>query len=102
MKVEIKELKSTRYKFNISSNKDFPLVLNTAYFLGWTVLINKKQVDIAPSKNGLISFMIPKGKNLVEVSFNDTPNRSIALLISIISFVLVLKLFFQNWYIRYK
>ena len=102
LKVEIKEVKSTRYKFNISSNKDFPLVLNTAYFPGWDVLINKKQVDIAPSENGLISFTLPKGKNLVEVSFNDTPIRSIAFLISIISFVLVLKLFFQNWYIRYK
>ena len=102
VKVEVKEVKSTRYKFNISSNKDFPLVLNTAYFPGWDVLINKKHVDIAPNKNGLISFTLPKGKNSVEVSFNDTLIRSIALLISIISFVLVLKLFFQNWYIRYK
>lgn len=102
MKAETKELKSTRYKFNISSNKDFPLILNTAYFPGWRVFINKKQVGITPSKNGLISFTLPKGKNLVEVNFNNTPIRNIALFISVISFVLVVKLFFQNWYIRYK
>lgn len=102
LKVETKELNSTRYKFNISSNKDFPLILNTAYFPGWIAKIDGKRVNTSANKKGLITFNVPKGDHKAEVSFSDTSIRTLSLAISLIAFVLVIKLFFQNWYIKYK
>ena len=102
IKVDKREIKSTKYKFNISSGRDFPLVLNTAYFPGWIATIDKNRVNTYANKNGLITFNVPKGQHRVEVSFSDTPIRTLSLAISLIAFVLVIKLFFQNWYIRYK
>ncbi|EKD90318.1 MAG: hypothetical protein ACD_31C00017G0002 [uncultured bacterium] len=102
IKIDKREIKSTKYKFNTSSDVNFPLILNTAYFPGWVAKIDGKRVNTSANKKGLITFNVPKGDHKVEVSFSDTSIRTLSLAISLIAFVLVIKLFFQNWYIRYK
>ncbi len=102
IKIDEREIKSTKYKFNTSSDVNFPLILNTAYFPGWVAKIDGKRVNTSANKKGLITFNVPKGNHKVEVFFSDTPIRTLSLAISLIAFVLVIKLFFQNWYIKYK
>ncbi len=101
-KIEILERKTTRYKFNVAMDNGSDLTINTAYFPGWEVKVDGKFIKTAPSSNGLIKFKVSQGKHLVEVNFTNTMTRKLAVIITIISFALIVKLLAKNWYIRYK
>jgi hypothetical protein len=62
------------------------VVINQAYFPGWTVLVDKKQANIT-SKNGLMAFSLPAGYHSVEALFTDTPLRKIANSITLVSLI---------------
>ena len=88
------------YRFMTESTKSAGLTINTAYFPGWTAYIDNKQQAIEKNKGGLITLNIPSGRHSLEIKFQDTPIRMVSSLISILSFILVVTLFFKNWYIK--
>ena len=55
------------------TNEDKITTLNIAYFPGWEVKVNNRKVPVSPSKDGLIRFQLPKNKNTIDISFEDTP-----------------------------
>ena len=101
-KVEVLERKATSYKFNVIIDQESDLIVNTAYFPGWETKIDGIISKTTPSSTGLIKFKVPSGKHLVEVNFTNTIIRNLSLIITIVSFALIVKLLVKNWYIRYK
>ena len=101
-KINIQEIKSTKYIFNTKSEKDFVAIVNSAYFPGWIATIDGKKTDLFITNDGLIKLNVPKGEHAIHVIFKDTLIRSLALLLSLASLILVIILMLKNWYIKYK
>jgi len=86
------ERRNVRHLYNIDASVETRIRENTLYFPGWTVLIDKKPVQIEfqdPLHRGLMTFYVPKGKHTIDVIFKNTKMRSAANSISIISFLLL-------------
>ncbi len=92
---EIQTLSRTSidHKYIINSPSGVTIKENTLYFPGWTLLVNGKQKAIYytnPAYPGIVTFSLPKGLYEVELTFQNTKDRSISLLVSILSFFLAL------------
>lgn len=74
--------------------------VNTAYFPGWQGFVDGKRVKTEMNKDGLIQFWAPPGQHKIEVEFLDTPARSLAKIISLMSFIVLSILFIK--YLRVK
>jgi uncharacterized membrane protein YfhO len=81
--------KTTKYSFNLSEASESQLTINTAFFPGWKVFIDTKEQILLPDKNGLISFLFPKGEHHVDIRFTDTPIRKIAGVVSLLTLLLL-------------
>ena len=71
----------------LRSRLDAPQAFQATYltfaFPGWTVKLDGQPVPIVPSDpNGLITFEVPAGRHTITVSFEDTPIRTLANVIS--------------------
>ncbi len=62
---------STKHKYVINASTPVTVKENTLYFPGWTATYNGKPLNISPDKNGLITFNLPKGKNILTLNFED-------------------------------
>lgn len=91
--VKTQSLTATNYAFNIVVKDTTEAIINTAYFPGWTVFINNNKLDTKPNKDGIITFIIPKGEYVAEVKFLDTALRKIATTVSLVSLLVILTLF---------
>lgn len=69
--------------------------INTIYFPGWEAYANGKKLNINYDNNqGLIEFNLNKGQNDVLVVFGETPVRIVSDLISLLSLLVLLSLYF--------
>ncbi|HSX40467.1 MAG TPA: 6-pyruvoyl-tetrahydropterin synthase-related protein [Candidatus Saccharimonadales bacterium] len=93
--VKNQKIQPTHYEFSISSSQNQTAIVNAAYFPGWKVFIDKNEVKISPSELGLITFPISSGNHAVEVQLGETNIQTIAKLISFISLLIILGLFFR-------
>ena len=84
-KTEQKIIGATYYNFMIEVMENSEIQVNTAYFPNWRVFINKEETKIYKTKRGLFSFDLPKGHNIVEIQFEDTPIRKMGFFLSLIS-----------------
>ncbi len=74
----------TKYTFILKASQDTTVTVNTTYFPGWSLFIDRQQADVE-NKKGLLFFMLPKGKHLVELAFLDTMVRRISLIVFFLS-----------------
>ncbi len=75
-------------EIGLDTPASFKATYLTFDFPGWRVTIDGQPVAIVPSEpNGLITFEVPAGKHTVMVSFEDTPSRTAADIISLASLV---------------
>lgn len=94
-KVEVVTIRATNYKFKIFASEKVEVLVNTAYFPGWTAFVGEKEIKLKPSYGGLISFSVPKGNHIVNVRFQNTIVRAIGTWSFYISLFLILILFIQ-------
>lgn len=86
--------KANFISFNINSKKGSSLLINKAYFPGWTVFVDKKpSSQTQKNKLQLITVTVPPGEHAVEVVFKNTPIRTIGNALSIISVLFIILLF---------
>lgn len=85
----LKQNESQKLKLILSSDNSKSIILNVAYFPGWTMFLNGNQEKISLTTDGRILFNIPKGESKVEITFLNTFIREIATLISVITFVIL-------------
>lgn len=88
-KVESSIIKSTDYKFEVSASAPSGLQVSTSYFPGWKVLLDKKEIQVQKTEEGLFAFDIPEGFHQIEVKFRNTGIRSFASFISAASLLIV-------------
>ncbi|MBI2031261.1 MAG: hypothetical protein HYT08_01465 [Candidatus Levybacteria bacterium] len=96
----IKKLNPSRYLFEIKIKEKSEIIVNTAYFPGWYVTIDNRPSALGRTENGLIKFLVPRGKHVVELKFGNTSVRNFAEALSLISFVIFTIIIFKNF--RYK
>jgi len=91
-------LSRNKISFIYSSSYESLIQINTVYFPGWKVAINKKETRILHEENGLLRFKIAKGTHSVEVGFHETNIRLFADLISIFSFFILILILKPNFF----
>ncbi len=84
-KIKSHTIKSTYYRFEVEAAEQSLMQVNTAYFPNWVVYVNNKETKAQATKNGLFTFKIQKGLNLVEIKFNDTFVRKVSTYITLFS-----------------
>jgi uncharacterized membrane protein len=77
VKIKIVELKSTSYEFETNATKSSKLIINTAYFPGWTAEINGMNVRLE-NYNGRMSLKVPKGGNSIRIFLDSTPIQKLS------------------------
>ncbi len=70
---------------DITASSQSLLQVNILYFPGWVGIIKGKRVTPTIDSVGRMIFPLPKGQYQLHIAFQDTPIRSIATAISIIS-----------------
>lgn len=90
-KARIREISRsiTSHKYFIKSDTGALIKENTAYYPGWKVKIDDREVPIS-YPDGIITFKVPAGENKVEVLYEQTPIRSLGNIISILALILIL------------
>lgn len=96
-KLESSDIKPTSHTYFVSMVSQSNVTVNIAYFPNWTLFIDRKKIITRPDANGLISFIVPSGSHLIEVKFRDTPIRTIASSIFLLSFFSIL-FYSIRWY----
>lgn len=82
---------SNKVEFQIISDKDQQISINTLYFPGWKFWTDKSKIEISPSREtGLITFKVPAGIHLIKGKFVSTPIRIIADIASVYGVVILL------------
>lgn len=71
-------------RFIITTNRDKIIQLRKAYFPGWEYRVNGKRAQYTVV-NGLPEIFIPAGTNVVELVFRNTPIRTVANAVSIVT-----------------
>ncbi len=89
--------KSHEEKFQLKTDNEGLVILNTAYFPGWTLFINGNRKEISKTEDGRISFILPKGVSIVEILFLNTFIRNLAVFITIISIFIFMILFKKSF-----
>ena len=94
-KANVRELNRTTtvHQYLIETNERAVFVEQTYYYPGWSLNVNHKETTIDYKQKqypGLMTFELPKGLHFVTFTFNDTPSRHLANLVSIASIVLLL------------
>lgn len=75
--IDIKNIKSSEYTAVVNVSKESRILVNTAYFPGWTVFLDNKKVTVNKTEDGLFSFISPSGKHEIKVKLEATPVRKI-------------------------
>jgi hypothetical protein len=77
--------------YQVSSSSDWTMRLFTFYYPGWVASVDGEWADIIIDEpRGLITVSVPAGDHVVEVHFEDVPTRTVANVISLLAWVLVL------------
>jgi len=79
-----------RYNFDFIAKQDSLIQINTVYFPGWVLKIDRKDTLIVYDENGLIRFRILKGSHKIEAKFTETRIRLLSDAISIGSLIFIL------------
>jgi hypothetical protein len=76
----------TYSRFAFDTQKEQTVTIHKAYFPGWTYRVNSIYVEPV-LKDGIPTVTIPKNESTLEIQFKNTWVRSIANIISLVSFV---------------
>ena len=74
-------------KYTITMDSPGDVIFHTLYFPGWTVLVDSSEVPIKFRQEGIVRVSMPAGTHVVRLVFRNTPIRTWAVLLSVISLV---------------
>lgn len=83
--------KSNFQKYVVEISDKGTFVINTFYFPGWRIFVDEKEVEIDPTRNkelGLMLVDLSAGRHEVVARFMNTPVRTVANSLSIISWLI--------------
>lgn len=79
-----REIAST-FEGDIHAITDAIVRVHVAYYPGWRVVIDGKNVSVQPDSEGMITVTVPKGSHSIRVLFGETPLRLAADIVSLVS-----------------
>ena len=89
--IDVLDWQSQSRAFRVDAALPSVLRVSTFYYPGWTALNNGREIPIGIEKDsGAMLINIPPGKNEVLLEFRDTPLRTVAKWISIVSLLAAL------------
>jgi hypothetical protein len=92
---------SKSISFDIKSQENSTIRINTIYYPGWKIYINEKEIPINYSNNfGLIEINVPEGISNIKGNFSETSLRLIADLISLIGMIVVVIVFSKVYLLK--
>lgn len=95
--IKINKLKSTSYSFRVDSKENSRILINTAYFPGWTAEIDGKRTNINENEGKMV-LDLPSGTNNVRVFLDSTPIQKLSyvyFLTSILGLALLKKKYYK-------
>lgn len=87
---------STTHEYLISSKKQITVRENTLCFPGWNIYINNEKKDLICNSKAIVEFELPPGLHKFDLKFENTIDRKISILVSWITLLLTIALFFLN------
>lgn len=97
MNVSQKENISYRKTYIVSTSQNGVLQVNTFSFPGWKVIVDGRQVRYNDTNRlHLIQIPLSEGMHIVEVIFANTPVRTAANTVSLVSIILLIGYFLVN------
>lgn len=95
--VAIEENRSQQLQFNVVMETEGRTEIQTLYFPGWRAFIDGAEVDIDIHPiRGTIQLNVPQGTHLVKLRFTNTPVRTIADWITVVSIGIIGILIFKK------
>lgn len=79
-----------RRKWLISCDGDFLIKLNTFFFPGWRIYVNKAPAEAKINSDGTITLFLPAGDYIIEQIFKDTLVRTVSNCISALVLLIIL------------
>ncbi|MDO8659090.1 MAG: 6-pyruvoyl-tetrahydropterin synthase-related protein [Candidatus Parcubacteria bacterium] len=79
-------------EYNVTSLNGVRILENTLYFPGWTVLVDRKPVNIEfqdQNHRGLMTFNVNRGEHLVNIIFKETKIRLFSDIASTLSAIII-------------
>jgi len=86
IKIKTNQLASTSYDFETFSSQSSTMLINTAYFPGWTAEVNGKLVGVKENE-GKMQLYVPAGSNRVRVFLDSTPVQKASYVVFLVSVV---------------
>jgi len=88
---------SKQINFSINALTEADLKINTIYYPGWKISVDKVNTEISYSnEQGVMEILIPSGNHIVSGRFEETPLRLISDIISLSSFFMLLLLMIKR------
>jgi len=82
--------------YAVTAKTESLLKLPTLYFPGWTACVDEKPAELGPGADGKIQLVIPPGEHELTLRFGDTAPRTAGKLVSAISVLILLGLFYAT------
>lgn len=82
-------LSPTRQKYGINLASEDKIIFYTAYFPGWTVFADKKEIQ-GKEEKGLIVASLKGNEKIIELKLKDTPVRFISKLVSSVAWLAII------------
>ena len=86
--IKISELKSTSYSFTVDSKVDSKILINTAYFPGWTAEINERRTNLSENEGKMVLNLL-SGTNNVRVFLDNTLIQKLSYIYFLVSILLI-------------
>lgn len=84
--------KETYEKYEVTSAYEQTVPLRIAYFPGWKIFLNGKET-LPSIVQGLPSVIVSEGQSIIEMKFTNTPIRTVANCISLVSLVVCIAIY---------
>jgi len=91
--------KGTKLSFTVDMTMSSPVTVAYVYFPGWSVVVDNKKAVVMPSTpDGLVQFVVPKGKHTVSVAYHETMIQLFADVLTILSIGVAILLLVKKRY----
>jgi hypothetical protein len=90
----------TEKSVTVVASSSAVVAVNTLYYPGWTAVVDGKPVGIDHTTDGTIRVLVPAGRHTLNVSFGETPLRTAADVVSLLSLMSLLVFGIRSGYAK--
>lgn len=99
------KVRNSYRRYVVKADSDVMMIDYTFYFPGWKVYVDGKESVIQfqdPAYRGVITYNVSQGKHVVDLKFENTKVRSLGNILSFLSFIILILIYFFIRNRKYK